>query len=140
MKVAYVSGPYRAKTEWEVRQNIEHAAEIAADLWKMGYAVICPHTNSAFMGGVVPDETFLQGDLAILERCDVLVLMPNWEKSEGAKVEKEFAEACGIPVREWIDLVLESMPHRIPEDTLRDILAEEQEEVDKGGVNFEGVT
>lgn len=37
---------------------------------------------------------------------DGLALLPDWEQSEGAKLEKAVAEACGIPcktVEEWLE-------------------------------------
>ena len=57
MKVIYVSGAYRAPTEYEVGLNIRRAEEAAIRLWMDGWAVICPHKNTARLGGVVPDET-----------------------------------------------------------------------------------
>ena len=101
MKLAYVAGPYRTKSEWELIRNIREAEEIALGLWLMGYAVICPHKNTAHFGGAAPDEVWLKGDLVMLARCDVVVLTPRWRESAGAKEERLHAIACGIPVFEW---------------------------------------
>lgn len=34
---------------------------------------------------------FMVYDLMMLNQCDYIVMMDNWEKSEGAKIEREFA-------------------------------------------------
>ena len=107
MKVAYVAGPYRAKTINGIWCNIERAKLLAADLWKMGYAVICPHANTAFMDGATTSNqaddshVWLKGDLEILKRCDCIVMIPGWEQSEGATAEMQYACAHDIPVFIW---------------------------------------
>ena len=78
MKLLYIAGPYRAATEHGVAENIRRAEAMAIDLWKLGAAVLCPHKNTAFLGGVVPDQTFLDGDLVMMLRCDAVVTLPNW--------------------------------------------------------------
>jgi len=98
MRLAYVAGPYRAGTEWELVQNIRAAEHLAVDLWRLGFAVFCPHKNSAHFGGVCPDQSFLAGDLEILSRSDILVCTEGWRGSVGARAEVELAEARGIPV------------------------------------------
>jgi len=40
MEVIFVSGKYRGKTEWEVKQNIYHAEKRARMLWMNGFAVV----------------------------------------------------------------------------------------------------
>ena len=67
-----------------------------------GYTVICPHTNTAWMDGV-PREWFLEGDLKILAKCDAVVLLPGYAKSEGTMGEIKFAIENDIPVFENID-------------------------------------
>jgi len=102
MKVCYVAGPYRSTTEAGVQRNIEAARDVAIQLWQAGFSVICPHLNTAFMGGIVPDETFLAGDLGILKRCDLVVTVGEWWDSAGAIGEERFARANGIPVRHCV--------------------------------------
>lgn len=98
MKVAYIAGPYRSDTPRGIVENIRRAESVAIEYWKKGYAVICPHKNTALFDGICPDETWLNGDLAILSRCDVIVMVPGWKESQGARTEKAYAEANGIKV------------------------------------------
>ncbi len=104
MKLAYVAGPYRAATESAVVANIRAAEGIAITLWQAGYAVICPHKNTALFGGLAPDEVWLKGDLVMLARCDMVVLVPGWRRSSGTQAEVAHARARGIPVYEWPNL------------------------------------
>jgi hypothetical protein len=97
-KLAYIAGAYRAPTPHEIKQNIRMAEAVAIKYLQKGYAVICPHKNTALLDGVIPDEEFLKMYLAILFRCDVCVMMDGWKKSEGARKEHEFASQNGI----WI--------------------------------------
>ena len=94
--VVFLSGPYRSNTENGIYQNIHTAREYAVKLWKQDYAVICPHLNSAFMGGIVPDSVFLAGDLEILKRCDKICMLPYWMDSEGSRAEYDYAVEHGI--------------------------------------------
>ncbi|MEW6016519.1 MAG: DUF4406 domain-containing protein [Pseudomonadota bacterium] len=98
MRKAYIAGPYRADTEAGVEANIQRAAALARRLWTEGYAVFCPHMNSAHFGGIVPDEAFIRGDLAWLACADVVFATEGWQVSEGARAEIEVAGALGIPV------------------------------------------
>lgn len=89
MLKAYVIGPYRAKTHYEVQQNIEVATRVAARLWGLGYAVFCPHMNSAHFSGAAPEKNFLVGGLAWLQHADVAVVLPYHGGSEGSRAEIE---------------------------------------------------
>jgi hypothetical protein len=98
MRVAYIAGPYRAPAAHGIVQNIRRAEAVALKYWKLGYAVICPHKNTALFDGTCADSTWLDGDLEILARCDVIVMMKGWEKSQGAAEELQHAESLAKEV------------------------------------------
>lgn len=92
MPIVYIAGPYRGAHECIVYRNIARAREAAELVWRSGGVALCPHLNSAFMGGIVPDETFLEGDLLLIERCDAVFAIHGWRDSVGAKGEVEHAK------------------------------------------------
>lgn len=103
MKLVYIAGPYRAATEHGVAENIRAAEMLAIRVWELGAACICPHKNTSFMGGVVPDQVFLDGDIEILKRCDAVLLTEDWHRSVGARGEVMAARNSGKPVFDNLD-------------------------------------
>jgi hypothetical protein len=110
MKVVYIAGPFRGANSWEVENNIRRAEELALKVWELGAAAICPHCNTRFFQGVGPDERWLKGDLAIIAKCDAVMMTLDWNRSRGARGEWEEAMRLGIPVffdlgrlKEWLD-------------------------------------
>jgi cell division GTPase FtsZ len=87
-EVVFVSGKYRG----DIEINIAHAMRVAKELWQQGYIVICPHLNTAHFDGICTDNTWLQGYLEILARCDSIFMLRNWQESEGAKAELALAQ------------------------------------------------
>ena len=104
MKVAFVCGPYREDEIVDVVRNIRRAELVAMHLWKKGYAVVCPHMNSALFDGLCSNEHFLAGTIEIMRRCDVVALMPNWEDHEGCLDEIREAERIGLEIIPWEDI------------------------------------
>jgi hypothetical protein len=109
MKVAYIAGPYRGKSKNKIinylqrKRNIKRAAKVAKWAWLEGYAVICPHLNSRNFDGLTTDLIFLNGDTEILKRCDLMILVPGWHSSEGARGELKFAQVNGIAIQEYLE-------------------------------------
>jgi hypothetical protein len=105
MRIAYIAGPYRGNSHYEVELNIRIAESVAIELWQMNFAVICPHKNTSHFDGLAPDRVWLDGDLEFIDRLDsfqdCLVMLPNWEKSEGATREREFAIARYLTIFCW---------------------------------------
>lgn len=109
MKVIYIAGPYRAPNAWDIEENIRRAERLALQVWRSGAAALCPHTNTRFFQGAAPDAVWLDGDLALLAKCDAVIFTPNWRESSGARAEHDFAVHHRIPVfhdvedlRAWI--------------------------------------
>jgi hypothetical protein len=95
MKVAFICGPYRAKTLSGIVDNIRRAEKYAQKYWKMGYCVICPHKNTALFDGLLPDHVWLAGAKKLMTLSDVIVAIPGYEKSSGSLDEWEEAEQLG---------------------------------------------
>lgn len=110
MKVVYIAGPFRAANQWEQEQNIRRAEGYAFEVWKAGAVALCPHMNTRYWQGALPDQVWLDGDLELLSRCDAIFLVPGWEKSQGTRAELAFAESRNIRVYtqfRWLLDVLE---------------------------------
>ena len=98
MRVVYVAGKFRGPSHWAIAENIRAAERVALEVWRLGAAALCPHANTAHFQDAAPDHVWLEGDLALLDKCDALVTVENWTDSTGAKAEVAHAIAGGIPV------------------------------------------
>lgn len=112
--IIYTAGLY---SKGNIDDNIEVARKCAIDLWERGFTVICPHLNTAHfeVDCKVGYEDYMRGDLEIIARCDAVVMLPNWELSEGAKQEKQFAISRDIPIYYYGDI----LPHISDTEILR---------------------
>jgi len=98
MQVVYIAGSYRADTEWGLVENIRRAEAAAIRLWKQGYAVICPQKNTAHFGGLCDDSIWLEGDIEILKRCDIIYMLRGFHLSKGSCEELRIAVQNNIKV------------------------------------------
>ena len=101
--IVYVAGPFRADSAWGSEQNIRRAEELALRVWEMGAAALCPHTNTRFFTGALPDSVWLDGDLDLLAVCGAVVLGSGWKSSSGTAAEIARAQQLGIPVFDSVD-------------------------------------
>jgi len=97
MKLIYVSGKYRDKSSIGVIGNIYQATKASYRLWGEGWAVICPHMNTAHFRDL-PHEVIIPGDLEMVSRCDAIYMLKDWRDSEGANAEHELACSLGLQI------------------------------------------
>jgi hypothetical protein len=88
----YLSGPMTGYPEWN------HPAFHAATdrLRSLGFTVFNP--AEVFDGDCTRDRSeYMRADIEALLRSDMIVTLPAWECSQGAKLEVRVAEEIGIP-------------------------------------------
>lgn len=107
--LVYTAGPYNEfefdGVKHTVADNIQAARDVAISLWEEGYAVICPHLNTAWFDELcsASREDYIKGDLRIIATCDAIVMLPDWVHSKGAQEERQFAIYNGLDVYYWPD-------------------------------------
>ncbi len=102
MKIIYVAGPYKGYNHHDILQNILNASRLSIECWKKGWAVICPHKNTAGFDACqtidITDDTWIQGDIEILKRCDAIIMTHDWKDSIGATKEHNIAKERNMEV------------------------------------------
>lgn len=94
MTKLYLSGPMTGLPEF----NYPAFRQAAKTLREKDFDVFDP---SEMFGGDPTRERFeyMREDIKALLECDLVVLLPGWENSEGAKLEVEVAKQCNIPIK-----------------------------------------
>lgn len=117
MKLIYIAGPYRpytcadgmwVGTPMNIRNAEVTAVNLVNALGRYGLFPLVPHLNTRDFENQVEqnnDQYFLDGTMAMLERCDaVLLTMPNADEvSSGTKAEVHRAHQLGIQVYRTFD-------------------------------------
>lgn len=99
MKRLYIAGPMSGLPEL----NFPAFHEAAARLRARGFEVVNPAEINADPS--TGWEACMRADIAQLVTCDGIALLPGWEHSRGAKLEKHIAEAIGMrcdPEWRWL--------------------------------------
>lgn len=101
MKVVYVAGPFRGRSNWDVKQNVRVAETASLRVAELGAMPLCPHKNTENFDGLLTAEFWLEGTKELMRRCDaVYVCVPEATATSSAGTMGEIAEArrMGIPV------------------------------------------
>jgi len=101
MRLAYLAGPYTADSPELVEANVNAAIDVQVALMESGFAVFCPHTNYGHDRADIDYVRLMHLCFKHLENCDLIVLLPGWEKSRGACMELGYAIAHGLEFYFW---------------------------------------
>jgi|SRR5690606_15694267 len=111
--LVYVAGPFSAPTREGVERNIERAVLVGIEIARLGACPVIPHANTAHpeFERCQPYEFWLSATRELMFRCDVVLMLDGWERSNGATLEHERALEVGMPVapnlealEEWLQL------------------------------------
>jgi len=98
MILVYVAGPYTAPTILQREANIREAQLVGGQLIAADVYPIVPHEMGQAYADQQPPEYWYRATMALMLRCDAVVLTPRWAESTGATLERERALRVGIPV------------------------------------------
>lgn len=95
MTRVYVAGPMSGIPDFNFPAF--HAAADA--LRAAGYDVVSPaelhdHTDRTW-------DFYMRSALVAMLACDEVVLLPGWQHSRGARLERQVAEALEMTIHEW---------------------------------------
>jgi len=91
MKKIYISGPITSITA-KVAKAIFEAAE--KKLTKMSFKAVNPMKNG--VNPYAPWRAHMRADLTLQMGCDGIMMLDNWHKSKGARLEYKVAKALNF--------------------------------------------
>jgi len=105
--LVYIAGPYTGHSVVEIDRNVAEAQAAGIAVMQRGHHVICPHTMMHHWdtGTGLGYEAFIRATLALLERCDAVLMVGDWRDSAGARGELERARELGLRVWYTLDEV-----------------------------------
>lgn len=95
MKI-YLSGPITDNPNYR-----EQFGKVAAELRKSGHEVFDP-TEIAIEPSSTRADWMRRNIRAVLD-SEMVVMLPEWQRSKGASLEYDVAKECGIRVQSWVN-------------------------------------
>lgn len=105
----YLAGPMTGYPEFNATGFAEGERYAKSQGWDVAspqntdpaHEGLCPdgdrHTTDA---GSHPYPCWIKASLRMMLDCDAVLMLPGWEKSRGARLERSVAETCSMPVHE----------------------------------------
>lgn len=101
IRQAYLAGPYSDDCPAVRLVYIAQSCQASASMARLGFFPICPHASGDHR--VSWEKAMTRCDemvLSLRAGVDLMVMLPGWEKSRGAVIEKKWALDAGVEVRE----------------------------------------
>lgn len=97
-KKAYISLPISGQETYDIRRNLRLGRNY---LHAKAYTVVTPYDASPNKNASYAEH--MGKDIQTLLECDVVLMMPGWEKSKGCQCEKATAEIYGKEIIYYAD-------------------------------------
>ena len=102
MNQAYIAGPYTHESHAQILENVEAALIAGIKVSAHGYAPIVPHSAGSHRVTWADAMVRCRGIICGMDPArDILVALPNWAESRGAREEVVLAMELGIRVVHW---------------------------------------
>lgn len=93
--IVFISGPIAGVADY--KERFQTAADL---LIAQGHTVVNPANMDSVVDGELTYKKILEMDKKLLECCDAICMLPGWEKSRGAKLERSRALELGMRTME----------------------------------------
>jgi len=103
MKRVYIAGAYSADNVITVLDNMRRGMRKSTEVLLAGYSPFCPWLDYHFQlmlreNEILTVEDYYRYSMAWLEVSDVVLVLPNSDKSNGTQAEIKRAEELNIPI------------------------------------------
>lgn len=101
----YISGPIAPRNGKPIEENVLAGVYAFIKLTQLGIPSFCPHLGAMFPSchSEVSYQTWMDYDLAVIDRCTHMLMLPGWRESSGSRQEREYAEGLEMPIFESLD-------------------------------------
>lgn len=89
----YISGAITGTDDYQ-----ERFADAERKLQQQGYDVVNPAKVNDMLPKSFTHDEYMKISLSMLELCQGIYMIPGWEDSKGANMEKKHAYSCGIKI------------------------------------------
>lgn len=89
----YISGAISGTSDYQ-----ERFADAERKLQQQGYDVVNPARVNDMLPKTFTHDEYMKISFSMLELCQGIYMIPGWENSKGANMEKNYACSCGIKI------------------------------------------